>query len=170
MNANFEKIVIRAYALNYILVSKALLELLKPKLSKAELEYVERDGPQIYAEYYLLTFYSETGGCPEGRAAAQAAKRLEGQAEQKLTRAGISKERQKLLSNLVYATSKNVSDRHPRDIEDVERHVIGFFNKGILSRYKELAETLDAPKEICEFLSLLLKEVTAIIESENIAA
>lgn len=157
-------VLIRSYALNMLFVSRALLELLKPKLSSVELEYVEVDGPEIVHQHWLHDVYTEPGGCSEGRAARREAKRLEEIAKKKLTDAGVSPERQQLLEDLVFAADARYHHEYPpKKIEHIRYHMSRTFKGGNISRFKEVAGLLDAPGEIREFLNLLHKQASLLV-------
>ncbi len=158
-----ETILTRAYALNFTLVARILIELLKPKLSLEELKYIDEYGPKIVREYYLHDVYTRPGGCDEGRAARRKAEALEKLSKEKLTDAGVSEERQKLLGDLVFSANADyLTEFPPKEIADTLYHMQTTFQKGKLTRLNEIAVLLNAPAEIQIFLTLLREQANKL--------
>lgn len=163
-----ESVLVSAYALNFLFVAKTLLELLRPKLSLEELKYIDYHGPDIVRQHYLHDVYTIPGGCEEGRAARRKAFALEEIAKEKLTDAGVSEERQKLLWELVFCVNTDYfSEFPPRVLENIRYHMEATFQNGKLTRLKDLATLLDAPGEIQNFLILLHKQAGELVAPEK---
>ncbi|MDO8517965.1 MAG: hypothetical protein Q7S26_01590 [bacterium] len=168
MDALLEPALCHAYGLSSLLVSKALLDLLKPTLSAVELEYVEVDGPEIVRQHYFHDVYTEQGGCPEGRAAGQEAKRLEQASKEKLDAAGVSPERQLLLADLLFGADAAFSSSFPPwKIENIVYHLSSRFRQGKSGRLKELAQVLKAPSEISYFVSLVHEQAAKLVAAKE---
>jgi hypothetical protein len=88
-------------------MAKLLLEKLEPTLSVPEKEYVEKWGPKISDLYAFHADSSRYGGCPEGKSARRSAEQLEKSEKERLDKAEVSPERQKLLEDLVMMANTN---------------------------------------------------------------
>lgn len=165
MEKELESVLIRAYQLNLFFIAKALVELLKPTLSGFELMYLEEYGPQIAHQHFLHAYYSEPGGCTEGREAHRAAVILERLAKERFDRANVPEERRMLLSELLFVTEAGGIDHFPpREERDIFYHMNQCSRDGRFRRFKEAADLLDAPAEIRKFLALLEEEASRLAQ------
>ena len=168
MEASLERALVAAYALNFRNVAQTLIDLMKPKVSPAELRYLETDGPQIVKAYFQHDMLSEWGGCSEGRAALRSGKFLEKEAEEYLTQAGVSAERQLLLLNLTFSAALNYHLHYaPKKIANVEYHMTSSHHSGKLVQFKEASELFEAPEEVRAFLTELLKEASLLVKERG---
>lgn len=166
-----EPVLALAYALNFTLITRILLKLLKPKLSEKEREYVDKDGPEIVKQHFLHDFYN-SGPCmtPEGKTAGRRAEILEEAAKDKLTDVGVSKERQQLLYDLVlYSNADYLIEfgHHLNKVGSVLCHIRETFREGLLTRLLEIAALLNTPKEIMDFLTILCQQAGQFVEKEK---
>lgn len=171
MQSRPERVLISGYALSRVLVCRELINLLKPKLTTAERNYIEVDGPEIVHQRFLHSIYTEPGSCGEGRAAAKEASRLKGEAKRKLDEAGVSPERQLLLQELLFAADVSFHNHFPlMEVKHIEFNMLDEYKSGSTARLRELAQLIDAPREIQEFVDLLHKEAAALAASRELQA
>lgn len=161
-----ETTLVQAYALNFVLVARTLIELLKPKLSPEELKYVEQYGPEILKEELLYEFYTTDQGC-EGGPYRLKAETLENLAKKRLSQAGTSEERQNLLRDLTsYADADFLNKFPPKELGDIKHQMKNLFREGRLARLKEAAILLNASQEIQDFLELLYEQAIKLVRKE----
>ncbi|OGG77903.1 hypothetical protein A3A36_02400 [Candidatus Kaiserbacteria bacterium RIFCSPLOWO2_01_FULL_52_12b] len=156
MQVEMELVLIRAYQLNLFFIAKDLIELLKPTLSDVERMYLMEHGPEIVHQNFLHDYYTEPGGCTEGKEARRTAVMLEKLAKERFDRANVPEERRKLLSELLITTGiESLHHFPPKKEKDVFYHMNQCSRDGRFRRFKEVADFLDAPSEIKSFLTLL---------------
>lgn len=152
-------LLLRAFAYAQTLVARELVAMLLPKLSPAEREYVEKDGPEIEKLYEYYAQVSAVAACSEGRQALRQARTLKESSHAKLVAAGIDQEREDLLRELVHASLLNWSWHHPpRKAEDI----LHWLREGVgpekIGKFLKLAESLEArPMLVSAFLRSTLE-------------
>ncbi len=163
-----ESVLVMAYALNLSFVAQALLKLLEPKLSETELFYVKNEGPKIILELWRHDEAARFTANSNARKYRHNAKVLEESAKTRLTDAGVSNERQQLLSDLV----RFASTHHLRYFRYTETNVVHYNMKallenGVWTRFEELATFLAAPEEIQKFLKLVHNAAKELRQKEE---
>lgn len=168
MQPSIVMVLTRAYALNLFFIARALIKLLTPKLSIVELEYVEKTGPAILDQELLHDLCTTNCTSPQGKDARREAARLEALAKQKLDKARVSNERQLLLKDLLIAANADfINHFPPRKEEQIHYHMSEGANSDTFRRFKDVADLLGAPEEICSFLDLLEQQATLLIQERK---
>ena len=136
-------------------VSRTLLDYLRPTLACAEIEYLEVDGPNILGLHVSADCLLSFGGCTEGREFRRQANSASIAAAEKLTSAGIDKEKQLLLEDLLFrSSSPSMYNRTVGDLEEIKGSLVRFLDSGMIARYRKYAALFKMSEGVELFLTL----------------
>lgn len=150
---NINTILCRTFVIAFSMICKEILKSLEISLSEAELDYVHDLGPQIASKWNLRDALEiPSASSSHSRAAGREAERLEKEAKDKLTKAGVSDQRQMFLWKLVANTQYDWDLMGKLEASNIDLKIETDYRSGFLSI---CAETCRLKPDLHKFSSIL---------------